>query len=161
MADAIAELNKLRKDTVRIRSGTVHHVGATAAIATADATSEATAVALANAIKASFNTHIADVVHATTGAGVHGVADPANEIATPDATSYSNLRVLVSDIEAKINAHVQADGGVHYVADRANIVPLGKWRAGVGWEPVHALLNECKAAINAHYASALNSAVAS
>lgn len=71
------------------------------AVTTETATDEATAITLANACKASFNTggHI-------NAANVHHNADGTNAIAAVDATNTATLDALLTELKSDINAHI-------------------------------------------------------
>ena len=117
IAALYAELIEM-KDDYSIHS--VHlgyHSEVGAVEATADATTEATAVALANAFKATLNVHFAD-------AGVHLNADPSVVVAA-DCTEYEDALPLVLACRTPYTAHL-ALSAVHAKADAANAgVALG------------------------------------
>jgi len=65
-------------------------------------------VALANEIKANYNTHVANVT-------IHGSADTA--ITAADATDFDTLLVLIEEMEVRLNAHmrdIRTDGAPTY-----------------------------------------------
>lgn len=80
-----------------------HRSVQTAAIATADAIDEATAITLANACKASYNTG----GHINT-ANVHANNDATNTIAAVNASDTASLDTLLTELKTDINAHIQA-----------------------------------------------------
>jgi hypothetical protein len=115
---------------------------------TADATNAATAYALANSLKAKFNTHAA-------ATAFHFAADSTNEVEADDADSVAELVLLANEIKADFNAHLSDTG--HLVSDPKNEIKA----ANAGGEDNDAktasaivLLNEAKAKYNAHLANA-------
>jgi hypothetical protein len=102
----IAEYNKVRKDFLRLNSGAVFHADARSLITTANATSEATAVALANAFKAAHNADCASAVDETTGEGHHLAADATNLITSPAAIDEASAITLANEAYGDHNAHV-------------------------------------------------------
>jgi len=127
-------------DTVTDKPLGISHEGSTAAIATAAATDQATAITLANAIKASYNTHIADDT-------AHQQEDTINATAAANASDLASLQTLVNELKTDFNAHRsqadvhQADDEQHQITS-ANASDLGT---------AITLVNELKADINAHY----------
>ena len=79
---------------------------------TADATDEATTIALVNALKATLNTNFAD-------ADVHMDADVLTVIAA-DATGYEDTLPILAEIRADYTAHI-ANTTVHAKADAVNV----------------------------------------
>jgi len=67
-------------------------------ITTADATDATTGNALANELKADFNTHLASTKR-------HAAADATNVTSTADATDAATLQALVNAWKADFNAH--------------------------------------------------------
>ena len=119
--EAIARLNRQRLDILRNKAGLIFHADATPAIATPDATDLPTSVALANALKASYNAHCASAVSATTGVGVHLAADVTNPTAVVDATDLATASTLLNDIKSKYAAHRVLTTS-HPIADATNAV---------------------------------------
>ena len=84
----------------------VHLVDATAhkatdtAIATADATDQATLNTLLNAIKTKLNAHGGSTTY-------HYTADGTNTVTSPDATDLASSVTLVNELYTDINAHIQ------------------------------------------------------
>ena len=77
-----------------------HQLQTTALISTADADEVlAGANTLANAIKASYNTH-------RTAGGVHYNNDATNAVAATDATTIATLYTLANEIKTDVTAHV-------------------------------------------------------
>jgi hypothetical protein len=79
------------------------HVAADTANATTSpvATTLATAITLANELKADINAHLSQ-------SGVHRTNDTANTIAASDASDLSSLVTLANAIKAALNAHMAA-----------------------------------------------------
>jgi hypothetical protein len=148
----VVVLNALRRDLARIKAGLLFHADASTAIATADATTEPTGVALANAIKVSFNLHIASAVSATTGQGAHMAVD-TNTVATATATDEASAITLANALKAAYNIH-RASAVYHQGADATNVVAATN---ASDTASLYTLLNEMKADINLHYAGALAS----
>lgn len=131
-------------DDAVMMSTSPHRRPDTVAEDTADATTEATAYALANSLKAKYNTHIA-----LTSA--HFVADATNGVTAADADSVASLLTLGNEIKADFNKHL-ADKG-HVASDLVNEIKADDI-AGDD-EPAklaaaYVLLNEAKAKFNAH-----------
>jgi hypothetical protein len=147
---AITVQNQMRRDMLRLRAGLVFHADASAAISTANATTEATLVALANAEKASYNAHIASAAGATTGQGAHMAADVTNPTAVVNATNEASAITLINDIKAKYNAH-RALTTAHPLADGTNVISSAD---ATDTASAYTLANEIKTDLNAHYAAA-------
>ncbi len=76
----------------------LHYEESAAVEATADCTDLATALVLANSLKANLNTHMASTK-------LHSVADTTNPTTEPDATDQTTLNTLVNAIKDDIDAH--------------------------------------------------------
>src|SRR3989304_3408039 len=76
-------------------SGLIQHTAATAPCTTANASATASAITLANALKATWNAHLA--------AGGH-IADDTPD-ATPAATDLGTCQTLLNALKAAYNAH--------------------------------------------------------
>lgn len=109
---------------------------------TADATNAATAYALANSLKAKFNTHAA-------ATAFHFAADSTNEVKADDADEVAELVLLANDIKAQFNAHLSDTG--HLASDTKNAVVAAN---ATDTDSAIVLLNEAKVKYNAHLASA-------
>lgn len=72
------------------------HRETTARVEVADATNEATAIALANALRTAYEAHRAD-------ADAHLAADAANALTAPAASDAASLYALVNDLKAVLN----------------------------------------------------------
>jgi hypothetical protein len=106
------ELNEIKADyNLHAASLGVHSEAGTAE-STADASTEATAVALTNALKATLNTHFAD-------AGAHLNADASSSVTAADCTEYEDVLVTVADVRAQYEAH-RVLSAVHSKADAGN-----------------------------------------
>lgn len=71
----------------------------TNATAAPKAANLATAITLANELKADFNAH-------RSQAGVHPNNDGTNAVAAADATNLASLLTLLNEIKANLNAHL-------------------------------------------------------
>lgn len=132
--------------TVLLQSA--HRRRDTAVEDTADATNAATAYALANSLKAKFNTHAA-------ATAFHFAADSTNKVKADDATTEATLVTLANEIKADFNAHLSDTG--HLASDPKNEIKAAD-AAGDDNNAKTAsaivLLNEAKAKYNAHLANA-------
>lgn len=115
---------------------------------TADATNAATAYALANSLKAKFNTHAA-------ATAFHFAADSTNKVKADDADEVAKLVLLANEIKGDFNAHLSDTG--HLASDPKNEIKAAD-AAGDDNNAKTAsaivLLNEAKAKYNAHLANA-------
>jgi len=109
---------------------------------TADASNAATAYALANSLKAKFNTHAA-------ATAFHFAADATNKVEADDADSVAELVLLANEIKADFNAHLSDTG--HLASDTKNAVVAAN---ATDTDSAIVLLNEAKVKYNAHLASA-------
>lgn len=149
---AVTELQKLRLDLMKIKVGTIFHMDASTAISTADAADLPTVVALANALKASYNAHCASACSATTGQGAHIAADGANLVSSADATDQTSANTLLNEIKSDYNTH-RASTSFHPTADATNTISSAN---ATDLASSITLANELKTDINAHYAAACN-----
>lgn len=84
-----------------------HATAVSAQIATADATTFATANTLATALKAAYNTHC-------SASNVHPNNDGTNTIAAADATTVATLIALLTELRTDVTAHIAASlAGAH------------------------------------------------
>ena len=148
---AVTVLNAMRLDLMKIKAGTIFHADASPTITTPNAVDLATSITLANALKASYNTHVASVCSATTGQGCHIVTDAANATAVVDATDLASVETLLNDLKAKYNAH-RAVAAAHATADGTNISAAA---AATDQATSNTLANDLKTQLNAHYAAAM------
>jgi mRNA-degrading endonuclease toxin of MazEF toxin-antitoxin module len=132
------------RDLHALRAGTLYHAAPSSPIATADATNESTAVALATAIRAYLASHFAD-------ATAHVAADVTTTL--PDDLIYPhNLRVRIRALEGALEDHCRNEA-CHVCPDRVNSAD-----PRVPQTPVETLeirtINRLKARINVHVANA-------
>jgi len=121
-ASLVASVNNLRTKMLAhfaYTTGNVHlHADATSGTGIgAAATDEATAIVLANQLRAAYELHRVNV-----GAGlsqVHLAADSVNPITAPVATDGPSAAVLANDIRAKYVGHL-ASTVAHTIADATN-----------------------------------------
>lgn len=115
---------------------------------TADASTAATAYALANSLKAKFNAHAA-------ATAFHFAADSTNEVEADNADSVEKLVALANEIKTDFNNHMSDKG--HLVIDPKNEIKAAN-AGGTSDDAKTAsaivLLNEAKAKYNAHLANA-------
>jgi hypothetical protein len=114
-------------------------------ITSANSSSEATAVALVNEIKADLNKHFADDI-------AHDTAVSA-QITTADAVTGDSLvtaLALANAIKAALNTHYAA-ANVHFTNDGTNTISAAN---ATDQTSLNTLLNEIKTDLNAHFASA-------
>lgn len=145
------EMQKLRLDLLKLKVGTIFHADKGTAVSTANASNEATLVALANALKVAYNTHVASACNATTGQGAHLTAD-ATVTVVADATNTASANTLLNDIKSKYNAH-RASTTYHMTADATNAVSSAD---GTDEASGITLANEIKTDLNAHMAAGMN-----
>mgnify|MGYP000107702314 CR=1 FL=1 len=150
---AVVVLNALRLDLMKLKSGSIFHADASTAIGTAAAADLPTVIALANAIKASYNLHIASVCSASTGQGAHLSVDAANGISSADATDLASAQTLLNEIKTDYNVH-RASAVFHHTADATNVIASAN-ASDLGTSIT--LANELKTDINLHYAAAFAS----
>jgi hypothetical protein len=146
-------LNALRLDLMKLKSGSIFHADASTAISAATASDLPTVITLANAVKASYNLHIASVCSATTGQGAHLSVDAANGISSADATDQGTANTLLNEIKTDYNVH-RASAVFHHTADATNVIAAAN-ASDLGTSIT--LANELKTDINLHYAAAFAS----
>ena len=78
-----------------------HDTAVSAQVTTADATSLATAYALASALKTAYVAHL-------SASNVHANNDETNTIAAAAATTIATLNALVNELRADVTAHIAA-----------------------------------------------------
>ena len=110
-----------------------------------DPTDLASALAVANLIKAAYNLHIAD--ERGTGTGAHLAADASNNVTAADATDEATLITLVTDLQGAYDAHID-DTSAHANADAAN--GLASAVAPTTTAECITVLKDLKAKYNAH-----------
>lgn len=112
-------------------------------VASPDATILSSIVALANEIKADYNSHIANL----NGAN-HAVVDSANIITAANASDLATSLTLLNEIKADFNLHLANTGGAyHAIADTANVVTSAN---ATDLPTAVVLANEIKADFNNH-----------
>lgn len=142
LAELIVLANELRTDYTAHLAQKAHAVNDTANVnASPTATNEATAITMANAIKAAYNLHLAE-------ATVHTVDDTVNDVTASDATDEASLVTLVNEIKADFNLH-RVEATVHDVDDDKNVVATAN---ATDTATAVTLINAIKAAYNLHLA---------
>lgn len=124
-------------------AGVLVHYDVRDAITTADASSEATSVALANAIKAAYNLHRADTDE-------HAAADATNAVSSADATALASAITLLNEIKTDFNAHLLLGAGTHRSVP---IQPAVSTANASDQTTANALANALKLAVNRHFGS--------
>lgn len=143
-----AKLGKLIKTLLTSFGGPHARADATNVSAVADATSLATAYALANDLKAKYNAHRVLLP-------VHYAADATNVVAAADADDEAKTVTLVNELKADINAHkALATTTGHYQADGRNATITTADCTDTATAIV--LVNEVKALYHAHIAATFN-----
>ncbi len=152
----VTYVNANRLDIMKVKAGTIFHgeQAPAALVATAAATDLATSVALANALKAAYNTHIASIVSVTTGQGAH-IVSGGTALATAAATDLATAITLANAIKAAYNTHV-ALTTAHPTADATNTIAAA---TATDQSSVNTMLNEIKADLNLHIAASFASQV--
>lgn len=141
-------LSELAEDAVMFGTSPHRRPDATNECDTADATNQATAIALANALKADYNAH-----RVLTSS--HFVADSTNGVDSSDASGVATLVTLANEIKADFNAHLEDTG--HVADDEANEITAADAAGEDDAAKVASavvLLNEAKQKFNAHIAAA-------
>lgn len=126
---------------------TIFHKRADDLEVTADASDLPTVIALANALKATMNSHLAS--NGLTG--FHATAS-AETIVAVDASSQGTANTLLNELKADYNTHL-SESGVHLNNDGTNAVSSAD-AADLGTSIT--LANEIKADFNAHAVSAMS-----
>jgi hypothetical protein len=151
-----ALLNELKIDlNAHMDDGTSHtnNDDVTDQVAGANASSKATAIALANEIRASYEAHRVQLVDAGASA-VHGEADATNA-ATEDAltatSTWTEIAALADDLRTQYTAHIGEGADVHPGgADSTNTVTASA--VGTVTTALYTGLNELKTDFTAHIA---------
>ncbi|NUP13763.1 MAG: hypothetical protein HOW73_47610 [Polyangiaceae bacterium] len=147
------ELAKARLDMLKTKVGTIFHADASTAIATLPVASDLPSViARANAIKATYNAHIASACNATTGVGAHIAADATNVVSSANASDQATANTLLNEIKADYNTHI-ASTSFHPTADATNAIAAAN---ASDLATSITLVNELYTDINAHMAAAMN-----
>jgi len=120
LAEMIAMVNDVKAQyNAHCADGTTAHTIAdsTNTVATADATDEATAYALANALKAAYEAH-----RVLTAGSVHDGADATNTIGSADATTFATMCTLIEELKEEYEDHRVNVSTCHDGADVTNVV---------------------------------------
>jgi len=121
-------------------------------VTTADATTPATTIALANACKIVWNEHLRDAGAATNSwGGAHKAEDTANDVTTAEATDQTTANTLLNALKSAFNAHM-SQAGVHFTNDSTYSVTAAN---ATDEGSSQTLATEIKARINSHIAFAL------
>jgi len=142
-----------RASLLKLQAGTIFHALVGTAVSTTDASDTPTAVALANAIKAACNAHIASAASAGVD-GAHHAIDSSNGVSSADATDEASAITLANEIKADYNTH-RASTSYHATADATNVVSSADATDAAS---LYTLLNEIKTDYNAHIAAGLATA---
>ena len=156
--NATQTVNKLRRDFFGIVSGTIFHAGADTPIATANATDLPSLLTLVNALVASFNAHVANVVDPTSGVGIHGVNSGDAVSTGAGAIDLGTAAAALGALNRAFRSHA-GNPLAHFHPDRLpafSFLPTDPTLVPA----MCAWANAMTIALNAHYAAALNSEVA-
>jgi hypothetical protein len=142
-ADLLRQLTKL-VDVASLAVQGIHGAtDAADAVATADATDPTSGQALANALKAAYNLHIAK-----TAGNVHWGADGTNNVSTADATDEGTTVALANAIKLKFNLHiVKLTSNTHRFSDAKETITTADSTA---YASAYTLLNVIKTKYNLH-----------
>jgi len=149
--DVYILLNEIKTDYNAHRvltAGSVHGGADTVDVVdVVNATTKATAIALANQLKTMFNAHII-----LTDGSVHGAEDTANEVTLDDLetdATWTLVMGMADGLRTAYEAHrILTAGSVHGGADATNTV--SQTAIGVVQTAINGLLNEIKTDFNAH-----------
>lgn len=120
--------------------GVLPHLDVGSPVATADASDLATSVALANALKAAWNTHCASTAQ-------HASADATNVASSADATDLASVQTLLNELKGDFNAHVVSGTFHRGAADKIHSITSAN---ATDQNTANTLANELKADFNAH-----------
>jgi hypothetical protein len=139
-------LQDLREDVVTAitQTATIYHKGilGTDVIRSANSSTLATSITLANELRASIVAHLASTGHQ----GVH-MAASATGIAAPIASNLATGITLAAELKADFNTHL-TEAGVHLKNDATNAVTAP--HAIALQAELDTLLNDIKTQMNAH-----------
>lgn len=110
-----------------------------AAITTAVATTTATAIVLAEAIRTDYNVHRVSTAQ-------HNAADSTNTIAAATATDLATCLTLANELLTDYNAH-RSQAGIHPAADAYHLIEAAAATSGPN---LNILVNEMKIQYNQH-----------
>jgi len=143
-AIATALVSQMQAHTAALgAAGVVVHYDVRTAITTPDASSLATSITLANALKAAYNAH-------RVNTGEHAAADATNAVAAADATDLATTQTLLNEIKTDLNAHLLLGSGTHRSVP---IQPAVSTANAIDQATANALANALKLALNRHFGS--------
>ena len=155
---ATQAVNALRLDLFGIVGGTIFHASVDTPIATASATDLPSLLTLVNALVASFDAHVANVVNGSTGAGIHGAN--SGDAISPGAGAV-DLGTAASSLSL-LNRGFRSHAGnplAHFHPDRLpgfSFLPTDPTLVSA----MCAWANAMAVALNGHFAAAMASQVA-
>lgn len=128
-------------------TGSIHYDRGEYTVATANASSLSTSVALTKALIVAYNLHIADLL-------AHGAADATNTVASTyaDVINLATAITAANQLKAAYNAH-RSQSGVHPNDDSGHETTASD---ATDQSSLNTLLNELKGDFNAHIASGLS-----
>ena len=152
ISDSYALLNELKTDynAHRVLTAGSVHSGADSVnvVDVANATTKATAIALANQLRSAMLANFANVTSHHIGADSVNIAViEAVDALTSEAT-WSEIAALTDALRTAYEAHRQATTGIHGAADSTNTVSAAA--VGAVQTSANSLLNELKTDFNAH-----------
>jgi hypothetical protein len=143
----VTAFNALRDDYfLTLQSAVIHRDDNVLDVTTATAVDLATSIALANALKAAYNGHIAKT-------DAHKAADAANVTTSADATDLASTQTLLNEIKTDFNAHIVSTT-FHANSGAADNVATAN---ATDQTTSNALANALKTAFNAHHARKMSS----
>lgn len=128
----------------RIPGPAIHNTDDTNDVDTDDSEDVTTLIALANALKAAYNTHIAATAY-------HKAADATNAVSSVDATDLATAITLINEMKGDFNTH-RSQTGVHYTDDPYHLVQSPN---ATTQTTADTLVNEIKRLYNRHLGSGL------
>lgn len=129
-------------------AGEIPHHAPTAVVSTADASSLATSIALANALKAAYEAHRVDT-------GAHVAADSTNTISAATATDLASTQTLLNELKTDINAHLVLEASHRGISRVGGYIATIATADGSDLTTTQALANALKAALNREAGGAL------
>lgn len=154
--ECVAQLNALRYDLFHRQDGYGVHCDATDPVTVADAVVDGYGTSsslLINAVVTAFTAHQASVTNPVTSIGAHLNADNLYPVTAPVATNVATAVTRSDDFKAKFNQHV-LNTTFHLFADSTSHVSLSNNGSETA---LVAMVNQCKAQLNAHFAKAFSS----
>lgn len=116
----------------------IHYTDRTA-VSTAIATSTASAITLAEAIRTDYNLH-------RVSTDQHNAADSSNTVAAATATDLATCLILANELKTDINAH-RSQSGIHPYADSYHLIEAADATSGPN---LNTLINEIRLQYNQH-----------